>query len=280
MEIHKHLKESLAGRRSIYKVFPLVASEWSQVKQPVEDFFIFGGLPGLIHLKTKNEKIEHLSQMVQAYLLKDIKGLIKEENIRAFNHLLFYLAEHQGQVVTTSNLAKEIGVSSKTIESYLEIMEQTFILYSVVSFAKKMANELKKSKKYYFYDLGIRNSLVKDFNSIEEREDIGLIHETFLLLELKAKQVANVEIRFWRTKQGDEIDFLWIENRVPVPIEVKTSASNDRIPPGMIKFFRKYPKTKKAYVFSKDRHQDVEVDGKDIYFRKFETLVDSAFSIN
>ena len=163
IEIHKHLKESLAGRRKIFKICPLIYDEWKQTGKPLDEFLIYGGLPGLLNIVKRDEKIEYLSQMVQTYIMKDIKGLVKEENVRAFNHLLFYLAEHQGNLLPTSNLASEIGVNGKTVESYLEILEQTFIIHSVHSFAQKLANELKKSRKYYFYDEGIRNSLLKNF---------------------------------------------------------------------------------------------------------------------
>lgn len=272
IEIHKHLKESLAGRRKIFKIFPLCVEEWRESKKTFDEFLLYGGLPGLLSISKKDEKVEYLSQMVQAYLMKDIKGLVKEENIRAFNHLLFYLAEHQGNVLPTSNLASEIGVSSKTVENYLEILEHTFIIYSVHSFCQKLSNELKKSRKYYFYDLGIRNSLLKDFSKIEERSDLGAILESVVFNELKFLQTANVELRFWRTKQGDEVDFIWIENRVPVPIEVKSRVENDRIPAGLLKFMKNYPKSKYGYVINNHRAEDIELDGKIIRYRKVKDI--------
>ena len=272
IEIHKHLKESLAGRRKIFNIFPLVLNEWQQTGKKNDDFLIYGGLPGLLNLSTRSEKIEYLSQMVQTYIMKDIKGLVKEENIRAFNHLLFYLAEHQGNILPTSNLAGEIGVSGKTIENYLEILQHTFIVYSVSSFASKLSNELKKSKKYYFYDLGIRNSLLKNFSRLEEREDTGVIHESTVLSELKFLQTSNVDLRFWRTKQGDEVDFIWIEDRVPIPIEVKTNVENDRVPAGLIKFMKTYPKAKYGYIINNRRSEDIVFDGKIIKYRKISEL--------
>lgn len=259
IEIHKHLKESLAGRRNIFHIFPFNRDEMALAKKTEEEMLTFGGLPGLLIKETREDKMEYLSQMIQAYILKDIKGLIKEENVRAFNHLIFYLAEHQGSVLPTSSLSNEIGLSAKTVERYLEILEHTFVLYSVASYSKKMANELKKSKKYYLYDLGIRNSFLKDFSPPNDREDLGVIRETHVLHELKVQQRANVEIRFWNTKQQDEVDFLWIEDRIPVPIEVKTKMINQRIPPGLLKFIRNYPKTKNAYVLCEDREETVQV---------------------
>ncbi len=269
IEIHKHLKESLAGRRQIFKITPLSFEEWKQTGRQLSDLLIFGGLPGLLNIQSRTGKIEYLSQMVQTYLLKDIKGLIKEENIRAFNHLIFYLAENQANILPVSNLSREIGPSNKTIESYLEILEKTFVIYCVHSFSQKLSNELKKSKKYYFYDLGIRNSLLKNFSSpLEKRDDFGIILESFVFLELKKLERANVEIRFWRTKAGDEVDFIWIEDRVAVPIEVKGSVENDRIPSGLVKFLKNYPQSKTGYVFNLDKSEDVVIDDRIIKYRK------------
>lgn len=266
IEIHKHLKESLAGRRKIFHILPLNLEEMGRANLDQNELITFGGLPGLLKYSKKDQKVEYLSQIVQTYILKDVKGLVKEENIRAFNHLLFYLAEHQGSIMPISNLSNEIGVSPATVERYIDILEQTFVLYSVPSFAKKMANELKKSKKYYLYDLGIRNSFLKDFRKPMDRSDIGVARESFVLHELKGRQKANVEIRFWQTKQRHEVDFLWIEDRVITPIEVKTKMSNSRIPKGLLAFIQLYPETKKAYVICEDREEIVQVQGTQVRF--------------
>jgi len=145
-------------------------------------------------------------------------------------------------------------------------------VYGVHSYADKLANELKKSKKYYFYDLGIRNSLVKNFAALDTRDDRGVIYESLVFQELKKKLKANVELRFWRTKQGDEIDFLWIEDRIPVPIEVKANAVNDRIPAGIIKFLKNYPKAKIEYVVNHTGTKDVSYFDFTVRYRALDSL--------
>ena len=272
LEIHKHLKESLAGRRKILSIYPLCWDEWKQTKGNIEDFIVYGGMPGLIHLPAREEKIEYLFQMVQTYILKDIKGLLKEENIRAFNHLLFYLAENQGQITSTSNMAREIRFTNKTVERYLELMEQTFVLCGLNSFSRKLSNELKKSKKYYFYDNGIRNSLLKNFARFNLRDDIGALYESHVFLELHKRQKANVELRFWRTKQGDEVDFIWIEDRQTIPIEVKSSYKGNAPPRGLLKFLKTYPESPCGFIINQNRVEDWEFDGLKIKLRKFDCL--------
>lgn len=270
LEVHRHLKESLAGRRSIVQIFPLSLQEWQTTQdKEMEDFIVYGGMPGLIHIPSKNEKIEYLSQMVQTYLMKDVKALIREENIRAFNHLLFYLAENQGQIMPTSNIAREIRVSHKTVEHYLNILEQTFVLHGLHSFSGKLSNELKKSKKYYFYDNGIRNSLLKDFSSLSDREDRGILYESYAFLELYKMSRANTELRFWRTKQGDEVDFIWIENRRPIPIEIKSTYKQNIPHKGIVKFLKSYPESPYALIFNKNRSEDWVHEGHKIKLRQF-----------
>ena len=272
LEIHKHLKESLAGRRRILRIFPLNWDEWQQTKGKMEDFIVYGGMPGPVHLPTKEKKIEYLFQMVQAYILKDVKGLLKEENIRAFNHLLFYMAENQGQIIPVSNIAREIRVTNKTVEHYLTLMEQTFVLYQLSSFSRKLSNELKKSKKYYFYDNGIRNSLLKNFSRPDLRDDVDVLYESHVFLELHKRQRANVELRFWRTKQGDKVDFIWIEDQCPIPIEVKTSYNSNTPPKGLLKFLKAYPESPFGFIINKNRTEDWDYDGVKIKLRNFEYL--------
>jgi hypothetical protein len=165
MEIHKHLKESLAGRRLVTRLMPLSFSEYMQqgtnAGALLAEYLTYGGLPGLIHQDSREEKIRLLHEILETYIQKDIKSLIKEENIRAFNTLLYLVAEHQGSVVSVSGLARDIGLTPRTVEKHISILEHTYVLYPVCSYSRNIGNELKKSRKLYFYDPGIRNALLK-----------------------------------------------------------------------------------------------------------------------
>lgn len=271
LEIHKHLKESLAGRKFIYKIYPCSFNEIAQViKNATFDYYCkFGGLPGLIHLKDDEKKEKLLVDILQSYLLKDIKSLIKEENIRAFNNLLYLLAQYQGSIVTTASLANEVGLTAKTIESYLEILAQTYVNFPLYSYSKNYGNELKKSKKYYLYDLGIRNALLKNFSSIKQRKDIGAIIESFVFLELNLQQTPETELRFWRLKDGTEVDFIWIKNQIAYPIEVKTTCKKNELPKGLKSFMKKYPETKKAFVVNQESSGEMKYNNAIIYFKKW-----------
>jgi len=249
LEIHKHLKESLAGRKLLYRIYPC---SYDEIKQAIENetfayYCRYGGLPGLIHFFDPEKKQAVLLDILQSYLLKDIKSLIKEENIRAFNNLLFLLAQNQGSIVSTASISREVGLTARTIESYLEILEQTYVNFSIHSYSGNLGNELKKSKKYYLYDLGIRNILLKNFAALNERKDAGVILESFVFLELQKKLTPDSEIRFWRLRDGTEVDFIWIKNQKPYPVEVKMTCGKNEIPKGIIAFLNKYPQTSRAF---------------------------------
>ncbi len=272
LEIHKHLKESLAGRMTIVPIYPLTWKEWRQTKGKLKEFMVYGGMPGLVHLKKREQKIEYLAQMVQTYILKDVKGLLKEENIRAFNHLLFLLAENQGNVISTSNLARELRMTGKTVERYLTILEQTFVLHQLPSFSRNLSNELKKSKKYYFYDNGIRNSLVKDFSKLEGRNDKGTLAESHVFLELKKRDRANRDLKFWRTKEGEEIDFIWTQDRRPLPIEVKSDYKEGRPPKAFSKFLKNYPESLQGLILNWKRAEEWKCQDRKVKLRTFDEL--------
>jgi uncharacterized protein len=272
MEMHRHLKESLAGRKILHRIFPCSVSEMvsSRTRLSLADYLVFGGMPGLVHLDTRVRKKELLADILQSYVLKDIKALIREENIRAFNTLLYLLAERQGGLVSAGSLARDVGLTPHTIESYLETMAQTYVVHVVPSFSNNLGNELRKSRKVFLYDLGVRNALLRDFRAAADRPDGGAVVESFVLLELARCVGPGSEIRFWRTKAGEEVDFIWVEDRVACPIEVKAGSCAGRIPAGVVAFLRRYPKTRRAFVLHGGPASDSHMNGCVIHFRAWE----------
>ncbi|MFH1830500.1 MAG: ATP-binding protein [Pseudomonadota bacterium] len=275
LEIHKHLKESLAGRFRKTMIYPLSMEESKQIpKEDLREFLKWGGMPGLIHRKTDDDKMNLLENIVSTYVTKDIKALIKEENVRAFNSMLYSIAQNQGSLAVAANISRDAGISESTVANYLEIMSQTYVCHLIHSYSKNLANELKKSRKCYLFDIGIRNSLLKDFSYPNEREDKGTVYETFVLLHLIQQLKPNMELRFWRTKKGAEVDFILLVNRQPTPIEVKSDLKEASIPAGMISFMNAYPKILSAYVFNNTIRQDVHFNGRTVHFCLFEDIVD------
>ena len=275
LEIHKHLKESLAGRFRKTMIYPLSLEESKQIpKSDMNEFLKWGDMPGLIHRKTEDEKMDLLENIVSTYITKDIKALIKEENVRAFNSMLYSIAQNQGSLTVAANISRDAGISESTVANYLEIMSQTYVCHLIHSYSSNLANELKKSKKCYLFDIGIRNSLLKDFRYAWDREDKGTIYETFVLLHLMQQIKPNMEMRFWRTKKGAEVDFILLINRRPIPIEVKSDLKEPSVPAGMLSFMRAYPGVSNAYVFNETVKQNVKLDGRTVHFCTFKEVVD------
>jgi predicted AAA+ superfamily ATPase len=267
MEIHKHLKESLAGRFRLSLIHPLFGNEMQQLPDySFGEYLRFGGLPGLVHEQGYEDKMALLKNVLQTYLLKDIKALIKEENIRAFNGLLYHIAQNQGQLVSVAALAREVGLSEPAVKHHLELMAQTYVCFPMDSYSRNLANELKKVKKYYLYDTGIRNCILNDYSRLDDREDKGAIIESFVALSIIKQLKSNMEVKFWRTRQGDEVDFILLKNMIPVPVEVKYKISSLDVPDGMRKFLQKYPDAPFGLVFSKEAIGTGECSGRQVRF--------------
>lgn len=275
LEIHKHLKESLAGRRFLYRIYPLSYSELKESLKdyPLEEYLKFGGMPGLTQTDSAERKQQILNELLGSYILKDVKSLVKEENIRAFNHLLYLLAENQGSTISVNSLANEVGMSSKAVNHYLDILEQTYVNYRISSYSKNLGNELKKSCKTYLYDLGIRNVLLKDFSGAE-RKDYGMILESFVFLKLQAMLQPNMEIKFWRTKDGGEVDFILLKDRKPIPIEVKATVEKSEIPSGLKRFLTRYPAVSSAYVINGSINDQLSLGKCRIHYLTFERFAE------
>lgn len=257
IEIHKHIKESMAGRIWTYQIMPLTFPEYLSANRAdlgTEEYFVYGGLPE-VYEYIGSDREKYLNQILETYIQRDIKSLIREENISAFNKLIYMLAQYQGQIVSKSNLANELTVSAQTVESYLDILEKTFTIYPLYSFSTNLSNELKKSRKYYLYDFGIKNALIKNFMPLTKRKDCGQIYETYVLhYLLSIRNKANTDLFFWRTTKGQEVDFVWQQNQELIPIEVKTSYEVKEITPGLEAFLRSYPQSKKIIlVFNKSK---------------------------
>jgi len=267
IEIHKHLKESLAGRRRVYRIFPLSLKEYKINGLPPDSMLVEGSLPGLLKENSTEDKQNYLHGLLETYILKDIKSLIKEENVRAFNHLLYLLAENQGSVISVSNLSGEVGLTARSVERYLTILEQTYVCFSLPSFSTNQGNELKKSRKYYFYDLGIRNAVIKNFErTIDRRKDKGVLYESIIFLQLLQKISPDTSLYFWRTKQKAEVDFVKVTNRQPVPIEIKSELKQIKIPEGLKVFLKRYPSTTEAYVVNTTQRGELSYSGIPVKF--------------
>ena len=215
-DLNNKINEPLTGRKWEYNLFPISWNEFQNsldyltAKQQLNTRLIYGMYPDVIN-NLGNEK-EVLSNLTNSYLYKDVFMLSNIKKPDILQKLVQALAYQVGSEVSYNELANLLKINKETVSSYINILEKAFIVFRVTAYSKNLRNEIKFNKKIYFYDNGIRNAVINSFNDIELRNDKGALWENFLISErIKYlhynKQYTNYY--FWRTKQGQEID--WIE---------------------------------------------------------------------
>lgn len=216
-ELSGQVGEPLTGRKITLTLYPVSQIELSnlynpyEIKNKLEEWLIFGGYPEVAAAEDKTEKIKLLEEIVQAYLLKDILNLEKVKSAKILLDLLRLLAFQVGSEVSLTELARQIGIDYKTVARYLDLFEKSFVIYNLRGFSRNLRKEMTKKSKYYFYDNGVRNAVISNFNKLELRNDAGMLWENFLFIErLKKRAYHSIYANsyFWRTWNQKEIDLI------------------------------------------------------------------------
>ena len=218
-ELSNKLNEPLTGRKWEFKMYPISFQEMVNHHGLLNEIrllphrLIYGFYPDVVN-HPGNEK-EILKQLSDSYLYKDLLMIDQIKKPSALVKLLQALALQIGSQVSYHELAQICGLDGKTIEKYMMLLEQSYIIFRLTSFSRNQRNELKKSRKVYFFDNGIRNSLIANFEQIENRIDIGALWENYLVSErvkYLAYQQKWVNNWYWRTTEQQEIDYVEEEN--------------------------------------------------------------------
>lgn len=237
--------EPLTGRKRTFYLYPISYAELVantdrlEAKRTLEARLIFGSYPEVINNPGTEKNV--LIEIAQSYLYKDILQL---EGIRKSSHLeklLQALAFQVGNEVNYHEISKTIGnINSSTVEKYLDLLEKTYVIYKLPALSRNMRSEIKKGKKYYFYDNGIRNVLISNYSPVEMRFDKGALWENFLISErLKRNHyVGNTpNTYFWRTHDQAEIDYIEEQDGVLNAFEFKWKEDNVRFPDSFLKAY-------------------------------------------
>ena len=214
-ELRNKLNEPLTGRKFEYQMFPISTNEiWQtegylDVHRLLEQRLIYGSYPDI--LTHSGDARSLLLTLTDSYLYKDI---LATDNLRKpdlLDKLLRALAYQVGSEVSYNELAQTIGSDAKTVERYVELLEKCFIIFRLHGFSRNMRNELKRAKKIYFYDNGVRNAVIQQFGPIDMRNDMGALWENFFISERQkfnhySSNYCNTY--FWRTKDQQEIDYI------------------------------------------------------------------------
>jgi uncharacterized protein len=231
-ELKNKLNEPLTGRKWEYQLFPFTIAELTNKngvfaeQQNLHLRLIYGTYPAVVNNPNNAKNI--ITELSESYLYKDLfmwGGLKKPDKIIT---LLKALAYQVGNQISYNELSQMVQLDKETIEKYIEILEQCYIIFRLNSFSRNLRNELKKSRKIYFFDNGVRNALIQDFRQPTDRQDIGAMWENYIVSEVwKMKKYNNFysKLFFWRTQAQQEIDIILEEDAAITAIEIKWNPS-------------------------------------------------------
>ena len=246
-ELANKINEPLTGRNIKFLLSPLSFQELAQksstsdIQYNIQEPWIFGSYPSLVSLETKDDKMNYLSELSNDYLYKDI---LIWEDIRKpeiLMNILKYLALNIGSTIAYSNMANKLDINVRTLERYISLLEKTFVIFKLNAFSVNKNKELNKSVKIYFWDLGIRNSLINNFNTLDLRNDVGELWENYCIAErikFNKNMARNKNYYFWRAYNKQEVDLIEEADGKLAGFEFKYS--KDKIQKGSYNFIEEY----------------------------------------
>jgi len=220
LDLFNQTGEPLTGRKYSYTLFPFCEAEYDNAENKVskpdklKQRLVFGNYPELLHIPDNSDKKQYIAEIINSYLLKDILLFENIKNSSKIINLLRLIAFQIGSEVSYQELGKQLSISKNTVEKYLDLLSKVFIIHKVEGFSRNLRKEISKSSRWYFYDNGIRNAIVANFNHLVVRNDIGLLWENYMISErIKFQQYNRMIVNnyFWRTYDQQEID--WVEER-------------------------------------------------------------------
>jgi uncharacterized protein len=227
-ELANTIQEPLTGRKWEYNLFPL---SWAELKKHfklaqllpmLDDILIYGSYPDVITATTKKEQL--LKSLAGSYLYKDILELADIKKPDLLVKLLKALAFQIGSEVNFNELSNSLQVDRQTIIRYIDLLEKCFVIFKLQPFSGNLRNEITAKPKIYFYDLGVRNAIISNFEPLANRQDVGLLFENFFIaerLKIIAYEQKNVAMHYWRNTQQAEIDYLEVSSNMINAYELK-----------------------------------------------------------
>ena len=209
--------EPLTGRKFEIMMYPVSENEFLQVEKPEEihdnllQRLVYGNMPELINIIDADDKAAYLRELVSSYLLKDILAFERIKNSSKLFDLLKLIAYQTGNEVSVEELGRQLAMSKNTVEKYLDLLSKVFVVYRLNGFSRNLRKEVVKNSKWYFYDNGIRNAIIANFNPLNLRDDRGILWENYMMSERIKHQGYSGKVcnrYFWRTYDKQEIDLV------------------------------------------------------------------------
>lgn len=275
--LQKEVLSYLVGRVSILRLYPFSFHEYLKakhihslnnniLKRAVWEHITYGGYPKAVLTEDREIKETILKDLAETMILKDIARTFSVEDIDSLEKFVRFLALNTSSLITYNTIADTIKISHQTTKKYLDAMERSHLLIRIHPFYNNKNKEITKQPKVYFLDTGLRNAIVNNFSSEIE----GLVFENYVLSELKKK---GLDVKFWRTKSGAEVDFVVETKDEVIPVEVKlTSTKITR----SLQAFIKYYKPRCCFIVSYEgEKRTVDFEGTMIYFVDIKSLLEA-----
>jgi hypothetical protein len=239
IELANVTKEALTGRTATFRLYPLSLEELRtqysvfDLKQQLPGFLVYGLYPEVVMLTGISAKRQHLQEIVSGYLYKDILQLANIRHSDKIHRLLQLLAFQIGSLVSVNELAQKLSLNHETVNNYLDLLENGFIIQRLSGLSNNPRNEISKMDKFYFTDVGIRNAVIENFSDVTLRNDIGALWENFIFIE-RQKFLSNHGMHgksyFWRRYSGAEINLIEQRDGLYHAFEIKWQVKNAKIP--------------------------------------------------
>ncbi len=229
----------LVGRNITQYLYPIAQQELSktenilQTTQHLESRLIYGSYPEQLFYETAQQKQLYLKELVNTYLLKDILEFENIKNAATLKKLLELIAYQAGHEVSENELANTLDINKNTVARYLDLLEKVFIIFPLTGYSKNLRKEVSKSKKWYFYDNGVRNAIINNFSLLPVRKDVGQLWENYVIAERKKINTYNNNFAksfFWRTYDKQEIDYVEELNDTLNATEIKWNSKKEKVP--------------------------------------------------
>lgn len=247
-DLGNQLNEPLTGRKWEFELFPLSWEEYEneigflKSEQQLENRLIYGLYPDVINHQGKEREV--LKNLVSSYLYRDILAFSSIRKPEILDKLLQALALQMGSEVNYNELSQTVGINKVTVQNYIDILERGYIVFRLTSFSRNLRNEIKQNRKIYFYDNGVRNMIIGNFNPLDIRADKGALWENFLIserLKQNAYKLTFSKMHFWRTAQQQEIDFIEEKAGEISAYEFKWTNKNIKIPKSFLETYHARP---------------------------------------
>lgn len=293
VELKEKIQESLIGRKRLFKLSTLSFEEFINHKTDyryeeklldffsiensksyllLEEYMQFGGYPRVVLEDKTTEKFKLLNEIYQSYIERDISYLLNVKKTESFRDLVKIMSSQIGRLTNFSELSSTLGISHRTLKQYIWYLEKTFILNKVLPYYRNTRKEITKSPIFYFYDLGLRNFAINILNNLQDK---GFIFQNFIhnILEEMFRMTSS-KIRFWRSKNKAEVDFVVDMAGCLIPIEVKVGKLQQPKVPRSLRSFINHYNPKNSIIVNMKLNKTIKINSCKVHFIPFYRIME------